>query len=75
MFEEVKAVLVERLMINPDIITMDSDFVSDLGVSSIDVMDFACVCQEKFDIEIPDEEIFGFTTVGDVVRFLEENKK
>lgn len=73
MFEEVKAIMVERLMVNPDIITMESDFVSDLGVNSIDIMDFACVCQEKFNVEIPDEEITNFSTVGDIVRFLEEN--
>ena len=72
MFEKVKELLEEALQINPDEITMKSELVGDLGINSLELADLVLSCEEKFDIEIKDEEIHKFVTVGDVVNYLSD---
>ncbi len=71
MFETLKSVLVEELQINEDIITLDAELASDLGINSIELADLVMICEEKFDISIEDEDLHKFITVGDVVNYLE----
>ena len=75
MFEKVRDILVEELQISPDIITLDADLSKDLNINSIELADLVMLCEEKFDIEINDEDIRQFTTVGDVVNYLETLNK
>ena len=70
MFEKVKKLLVEELSVNPDDITLSAELVNDLGVNSLELADLVLLCEEKFDIEITDDEIHKFVTVGDIVEFL-----
>lgn len=71
MFETLKKLLVEELQINEDIITLDAELSSDLGINSIELADLVMICEEKFDLVIEDEDLNGFITVGDVVNYLE----
>ena len=50
----------------------NTDIVNDLGADSLDVVDLVMTLEDEFDIEIPDEDIENFHTVGDVVNYLEE---
>ena len=75
MFETLKKFLVDELRVNESDITMDSELSSDLGINSLELAELVCTCEEKFDIEIADEDLNGFVTVGDVVSYLEENAK
>ena len=70
MFEQVKDMLVNELSVNADDISMSSELVADLGVNSLELADLILLCEEKFDIEIGDEDIRNFITVGDVVNYL-----
>lgn len=70
MFEKVKALLVEELSINPDDITPSAELVNDLGINSLELADLVLLCEEKFDIEIGDDVVHKFITVGDVADFL-----
>lgn len=54
-------------------ITEDMELVTDLGLSSLDVMNAVLTFEDEFGIEISDERIQEFRTVGDIVRYLEEN--
>ena len=72
MFEKVKEMLEEALQIDPSEVTMDSVLVSDLGVNSLELADLILMCEEKVNIEISDEDIHKFVTVGDVVNYLSE---
>ena len=72
MFEKVKEMLEEALQINPDEISLKSELVGDLGINSLELADLVLTCEEKFDIEINDEDIHKFVTVGDVVNYLSE---
>ena len=72
MFEKVKELLEESLQINPEEITLKSELVGDLGINSLELADLVLTCEEKFDIEIKDEDIHKFVTVGDVVNYLSD---
>lgn len=70
MFDKVKNLLVEELSVNPEDITPSAELINDLGVNSLELADLVLLCEEKFDIEITDDEIHKFVTVGDIVEFL-----
>lgn len=70
MFETVKELLVTELSVNADDINPEAELVSDLGINSLELADLVLLCEEKFGIEIGDEEVNGFLTVGDVVDYL-----
>ena len=72
MFEKVKELLVEELQVDPADVSMDAELIGDLGINSLELADLVLNCEEKFDIEIDDEEIHKFVTVGDVVNYLSE---
>ena len=46
--------------------------VNDFGADSLDVIDMITTLSDEFGVEIPDEDIENFHTVGDVVNYLEE---
>ncbi len=71
MYDKFVDLLVEELQIDPAEITMDAELSSDLGINSIELADLVMICEEKFGITIEDDEIRKFTTVGDVVAYLE----
>lgn len=73
MFETLKRFLIDELHVNPEDVTMDAELSGDLGINSLELADLVFVCEEKFNIEIEDEDLHNFTTVGDVVRYLDAN--
>ena len=73
-FNEVKEVVVEQLNANPDEVKEDSKFVEDLGADSLDVVELVMALEEKFGIEIPDEDAEKIQTVGDAVKYIKEHK-
>ena len=75
MFETLKKFLVDELHVNAEDITMEAELSGDLGINSLELADLVYSCEERFNIEIEDEALHNFTTVGDVVRYLEANAK
>lgn len=71
MFETLKSFMVEELNINADLITMEAELTGDLGINSLELADLVYACEEKFNVEIDDDDLRNFNTVGDVVRYLE----
>lgn len=71
MYEKFVKLLVEELQIDEADITMDAELSSDLGINSIELADLVMQCEETFGIEIQDDDIRNFTTVRDVVAYLE----
>lgn len=74
MFETLKEYLVKEFRKNPDEVTMEAELIGDLGINSLDLADLILLCEDKFNVVIDDEEIRNFTTVGDVVRYLEKQQ-
>jgi len=75
MFDKVKALLVEELSINEDDITPTAELVNDLGINSLELADLVLLCEDKFGVEIGDDVVHQFITVGDVADFLADATK
>ncbi len=72
-FEKVKEIIVDQLDVDEDKVTMEASITEDLGADSLDVVDLVMSLEEEFDIEIPDEHVENVKTVGDIVKFIEDN--
>ena len=73
-FEKLKRIIAEQLSISESLISMETSFVDDLGVDSLDVVELTMAVEEVFDVpEFDDELISGLVTVGDLVAFISEN--
>ena len=71
-FSRIRDYLAEQLEVEPEKITAASDIVNDFGADSLDVIDMITTLSDEFGVEIPDEDIENFHTVGDVVNYLED---
>lgn len=72
MFEKIKNILVEELQIKESDITPEAELVNDLGINSLELADLIMVFEETFDLEISENDIRKFLTVGDIVNYLSE---
>ncbi|MCI6217346.1 MAG: acyl carrier protein [Helicobacter sp.] len=72
LFDEVKSVIVEQLSVNSEEIKLESSFVEDLNADSLDVVEMIMALEEKFGIEIPDQDAESMKTVQDVVAYIEK---
>ena len=72
-FERIRELLAEQLDSEEENLTMDSDILEDFEADSLDVVDMVMSLEDEFGVEVPDEAVEGLKTVGDVVRYIEEN--
>lgn len=54
------------------VINEETILLADLGLNSLDLLNLVCIVEDEFDIEIPDRVVWQFKTVGDVIKFIEE---
>ena len=73
MFEQIRAIICEQLDLEEDAVTMDSDILEDFEADSLELADLVMTLEDEFHLEVPDEEIENFHTVGDIVRYVEDN--
>lgn len=73
MFEKVRAALARQLHKEEEKITAESLIREDLGADSLDVLQLLMTIEEEYGIQIPDESLAGFKTVGDIVEYLEKH--
>ncbi|PUD47745.1 acyl carrier protein [Helicobacter pylori] len=67
-----QAVIAEQLEIDVSQVTPEAKFVKDLGVDSLDVVELIMALEERFGVEIPDEQAEKIVNVGDVMRYIEK---
>ena len=70
MYEQFKAILTDELGVDEDLITMDAELTSDLGINSLELADLILFCEDRMGITIDDDQLSKFITVGDVVNYL-----
>ena len=56
-----------------DEVTPNKSFVDDLDIDSLSMVEIAVAAQDKFGVEIPDDQLKDLTTVQDVVNFVAKN--
>ena len=69
----VKLPRLEQLDVKADEITEDSSIQDDLGADSLDVVDLVMAIEDEFSVEIPEDQVENIKTVGDIVKFIEDN--
>lgn len=72
MFEKFKELLIEEMSISPDAIVPEASFVNDLGFNSLELADLVVICEDTFDIEFDEEVLPRLLTVGDVIKYIDE---
>ncbi|MES6551824.1 acyl carrier protein [Cutibacterium acnes] len=55
-------------------VTLEKFFVDDLDVDSLSMVEIIYAYDEKFGVEIPDEESKNIKTVGDAVNYIIEHQ-
>jgi len=71
--EEIRAILVEQLGVDPAEVTEQSSFQEDLNADSLDLVELIMEMEDRFKLKIPDEEAEKITTVGQAVDFIQAN--
>lgn len=72
MLEEMREIIPDQLNCDAETITEDTSFKDDLGADSLDLFELVMALEEKYEIEIPSEELAELTTVGSVMNYLKE---
>jgi len=65
--ERVKKIVIEHLDADPAKVEPKASFIDDLGADSLDIVELVMAFEEEFDVAIQ--------SVGDAIKFIEEQKK
>ena len=71
--EKVKEIIVEQLSVETDKVVPEASFINDLGADSLDTVELVMAFEEKFGLEIPDEDAEKITTVQSAVSYIQEH--
>lgn len=64
--------IIEKLMVDPDTVTMDANLKDDLYADSLDVLELIMELEHEFNISIPDDSVENIDTVKEVITLVEE---
>lgn len=73
--EKVIEMLASQLNISKDKVQLDAKLIEDLGADSLDMVEMLMLVEEEFGLSIPDEDAMNLKTVGDIINYIEANKK
>ena len=71
----VKAIIVDKLGVDENEVTMEASFTNDLGADSLDTVELIMEFEKEFNIAIPDDQAEKIATVGDAVTYITANAK
>ena len=72
-FDKLKTIIIEEFEIEEELITMSTSLTDELDIDSLDLVDLVMTVEDEFSIELPDEALEGMKTIGDLVKYIEEN--
>jgi len=71
----VKEIIVDKLGVDESEVTPEASFTNDLGADSLDTVELIMEFEKEFNIGIPDDQAESISTVGDAIKYIEENAK
>jgi len=71
--ERVKKLIVEQLAVDPNKVVVSANFVDDLDADSLDRVEMIMNFEQEFGCDISADDAEAILTVGDAIKFLEEN--
>ncbi|HKM92433.1 MAG TPA: acyl carrier protein [Prolixibacteraceae bacterium] len=72
---KVTAIIVDKLGVDESEVTPEASFTNDLGADSLDTVELIMEFEKEFDMAIPDDQAEKIGTVGDAIKYIEENIK
>ena len=72
---KVKAIIVDKLGVDESEVTPEASFTNDLGADSLDTVELIMEFEKEFNIAIPDDQAEKIGTVGDAIKYIQENAK
>ena len=72
---KVISIIVDKLGVDEGEVSAESSFTNDLGADSLDTVELIMEFEKEFNIAIPDEQAENIQTVGEAVKFIEDNKQ
>ena len=73
--EKVKAIIVDKLGVDAAEVKPEASFTNDLGADSLDQVELIMEFEKAFELQIPDDQAEKIGTVGEAIKYSEENKK
>ena len=73
-FEKVREIVIDKLGVQSDKITLEAKFIDDLGADSLDTVELIMQFEEEFEIEIPDGDAEKIMSVGQAVDYINNSK-
>lgn len=71
--ERVVSIIVDKLGVNPEDVVETASFTNDLGADSLDTVELIMEFEKEFNVTIPDDQAEKISTVGDAMKFIEDN--
>ena len=72
MKDRILEIIAEQFHVNVEDLEEDTNFVDDLNVDSIELLELVMAIEDEFDIELEDDVLENITTVVDVLDFIDE---
>ena len=73
-FRELQELAGEILGVDPDRVQMDVSFQRDLAADSLDLVELIAAIEDKYDVELPEEELEKMKLISDLWKYLEEKR-
>ncbi len=71
--DKVRAIIVDKLGVDENQVTVEARFTNDLGADSLDTVELIMEFEKEFGITIPDDASEKIQTVGDAISYIEEH--
>ena len=71
---KVTAIIVDKLGVDKNEVSIEASFTNDLGADSLDTVELIMEFEKEFDIQIPDDQAENIGTVGQAISYIEEAK-
>jgi len=70
---KVKAIIVDKLGVDENEVTIEASFTNDLGADSLDTVELIMEFEKEFNIAIPDDQAEKISSVGEAIKYIEDN--
>lgn len=70
---KVVSIIVDKLGVEEAEVAQEASFTNDLGADSLDTVELIMEFEKEFNIAIPDDQAENIQTVGDAIKYIEEN--